>query len=123
MSERIDVGEVPERVVATFEKIADALDRLAKIEQQKFDRMFPEKPKHAGTIIRDGDDKREQFSDRPTDQWISETEAATPEGKSRFQERFETAQAGDGDSHAEKERGPVAAENRPKATRTVPKNK
>jgi hypothetical protein len=113
-----------ERFIVAFEKIAAALSTLATIEQKKFDKLYPpEAPKRDAIISRPDDDEREQFSDRPSDKWLAETEEATPEGKSRFRERFETPQAGDNKRTIKKERGPRKDRSQPRSTRPVPKGK
>ena len=76
-----------ERLATAFEKIATALDRLATIEHDKFVKQYPpEREKRAAEISKPSDDKREQFSDKPSKEWLEETEAAVP---SRFQQKFD----------------------------------
>jgi hypothetical protein len=77
-----------ERLASAFEKIADALTRLATVEERK---NPPERPKRAAEITRTDDDKREQYSDKASDEWLKETKEALP--KSRFQERLDKQSA------------------------------
>lgn len=89
-----------ERLASAFEKIADALTRLATVEERKFP---PEREKRAAEIIRPEEDKREQYSDKGTDKWFAETEKAT--APSRFQQRLDQQSAeGPKDSTAAKGR-------------------
>ena len=93
-----DVGQIfklggfTERTVSALELIADALQTRAKVESERLARDFPPErsPKNV-QINRTSDDKREQYSDKATDGWLRETEAALP--KSRFQKRAD-AQGG-----------------------------
>jgi hypothetical protein len=119
----LDMFEIDD-VAKGLHRIADALTTLATIEQKKFDKLYPpEATKRDAIISRPDDDEREQFSDRASDKWLAETEEATPEGKSRFQERFEAAQAGDG-KRVESQAGRAAKNRRqPRSTRPVPKGK
>ncbi len=82
-------GVLSERGVRSLELIADALQTLARVESERLSREYPPegRPKRATEINRTSDEKREQFSDRPSDKWVAETEAALP--KSRFQQRLD----------------------------------
>jgi hypothetical protein len=119
----IDMFEIDD-VAKGLHRIADALTTLATIEQKKFDKLYPpEAPKRDAIISRPDDDEREQFSDRASDKWLAETEEATPEGKSRFQERFEAAQAGDNQRTDKKVGRAHKDRSHPRSTRPVPKGK
>ena len=82
-------GGLTERGVRSLELIADALQTLARVESERLSREYPPegRPKRATEINRTSDEKGEQFSDRPSDKWVAETEAALP--KSRFQQRLD----------------------------------
>jgi len=96
-SEEFKFGALTERGVRSLELIADALQTLAKVESErerreidsakKFTEMN-ERIRHGAIINRASDEKREAFSDKATDKWVAETEAALP--KSRFEERLES---------------------------------
>jgi len=87
------LGHLTERFVQSIELIADALQTLAKVEAERLRKDHPDHrvPKPA-QINRASDEKREEFSDKPTDKWVAETEQALP--PTRFQERFNQAAAG-----------------------------
>ena len=116
-------GEDCEMSEDALSKIAEALERLATIEEKKFNLEHPVKPKQEGIIEKPEDEKREQFSDRADASWFAETEAATPEGKSRFLERFENPPAGNRESHDKAAGGTGKTEGKSKRTRKVPKSK
>jgi len=88
----LKLGGFSERTVSALELIADALQTFAKVESERLSREYPptRNPKNV-EINRTSDDKREQYSDKATDGWLRETEAALP--KSRFQQRAD-AQGG-----------------------------
>jgi hypothetical protein len=76
--------DADERAMA---RIASAFERIATIMEKRYAKEFPEpKVKRDAELIR-ADDRAEQFSDKPTDQWLSETENAA--GPSRFAKRLE----------------------------------
>lgn len=101
--------EQQERAIKALEGIASALHELAVVQQNRFAKDFPQRVAKPAVIERLGDDKKEQFSDKGTEQWFEETEAATSEGKSRFQKRFEDAEAGDSGGDAAKGSGTPTA--------------
>jgi hypothetical protein len=75
------------RDTRAMERIASALEGWLKLEREKFDKQFPApKVKRDAEIIR-ADERREQYNDKPTDEWIAETESAA--GPSRFAKRLE----------------------------------
>ena len=76
-----------ERLAAAFEKVASALERLAKVEEDRYLKQYPEKPRAVAKVITPDDDKREQFSDKASPGWFAETEKAT--SPSRFQKRLD----------------------------------
>jgi hypothetical protein len=78
--------EADERAMA---RIATALERWVALEEKRFAKEFPEpKVKRDAELIRaDAGDKREQYNDKPTDEWLRETENAA--GPSRFAKRLE----------------------------------
>ena len=68
------------------ERIADALAKLAGLQEKRFQKEFPkEKPKRPAVIERATDEKKEQYSDHADPEWVAETEATA----SRFQQRFD----------------------------------
>lgn len=80
-----------DRWIVALERIADALAKRAGIEEKRFQKDFPKrKPKRPAEIMRPEDEKKEQFSDRATDQWAEETEAVV----SRFQKRYDEGSKG-----------------------------
>ena len=82
-------GGLSERAVHSLELIADALQTLAKVESERLSREYPpERSPRATQINRTSDAQREQFSDKASESWLRETEAAIP--KSRFEERLES---------------------------------
>jgi len=93
----VALGSQVERGIRSLELIADALQTLAKVESER-QRMEVESAKklsemnerirHGAVINRASDEKREQFSDKASESWLRETEAAIP--KSRFEERLES---------------------------------
>ena len=96
----LKLGGFTERTVSALELIGDALQTLAKVESERALREVEaheklkdmnERIRRGAEINRASDDKREQFSDKATDGWLRETEAALP--KSRFQQRAD-AQSG-----------------------------
>ena len=93
----LKLGGFTERTVSALELIADALQTLANVESDRVRREVEaheklkdmnERIRRGAEINRASDDKREQFSDKATDGWLRETEAALP--KSRFQQRADT---------------------------------
>jgi hypothetical protein len=75
-----------DEVAAALDKIATALTRLAAVESKRFHKEYPkQKPKRAAEITRDTDDKDKQFNDRPTAEWVEETEQVA----SRFRKAFD----------------------------------
>jgi ribosomal protein L11 methylase PrmA len=96
-----ETGKREERAVFALEKIAEALTSLATVERERFDKEFPEKVKRVAEVIRRDEGKTEQFSDRPTDQWMRETEDAL--APSRFANRFKKAHP-DGEAPRQKRR-------------------
>ena len=73
----------------SMERIASALEDRNKIERERLEKQYPaEKQKRAAEIIDQKRERDEHYSDKPSGDWIKETEAALP--KSRFQERYET---------------------------------
>ena len=84
-----DDSRAMQRIAAALEGIVEALAKRNMIEQERLEKEFPpERAKRAAEIIR-SDDRAEQFSDKPTDQWLAETEAAA--GPSRFAQRLAEA--------------------------------
>ena len=82
-------GGLSERAVHSLELIADALQTLAKVESERLSREYPpERSPRGAQINRASDAQREQFSDKASESWLRETEAAIP--KSRFEERLES---------------------------------
>ena len=80
-----------ERLATAFEKIAAALENRNRIELDRLGKQYPpEREKRAAEIIRPDDERRQQFSDRASPEWIEETENALPQKKSRFEEKFES---------------------------------
>lgn len=78
-----------ERIATALTRLAAAFDQYNIICRERLNREFPrEKAKRAPEIINTESERREQFSDKPTDEWLRETLAATPE-TSRFQKRFD----------------------------------
>jgi hypothetical protein len=77
------------RIASAFEKIALALADSNIIEREKLAREFPlEKERRAAEVIRPDEDKRAQFNDHASPEWLKETEDAA--GPSRFQTRLES---------------------------------
>jgi len=91
-----------DRITTAFEKIADALTRLAVVEERKFP---PEKERRAAEIIR-SDENKELLSDKGTPDWFAETEAAT--GPSRFQQRLDETRKAEPERTSEPKRRRVA---------------
>jgi hypothetical protein len=84
-------GGLTERGIRSLELIADALQTLAKVESERLTREYPpERSPRATQINRASDDKREQYSDKASEEWLKQTEAAIPIPKSRFEERLES---------------------------------
>jgi hypothetical protein len=85
-----DLTESLDRDSRAMERIANAFERFAKVFEDRFNKDFPPaKVKREAELIR-SDERAEQFSDKPSDDWLKETEAAT--GPSRFAAR--AAEAG-----------------------------
>lgn len=84
-----------DRIATALTKLAQAIDQYNILYRRQLDLEHPqEKPKRAPEVISTTDERREQFSDRATDQWMRETEAAMPpETASRFQKRFNETDA------------------------------
>lgn len=74
-----------ERLATAFEKLADAMTRIAVVAERVYP---PEKEKRAAEIIDPNADRRDLYGDRARPEWFDETEQALP-GKSRFQQRFD----------------------------------
>src|ERR1035438_5935174 len=84
-----DIVNSIERDERAMERMASALERFAKVFEDRFNKDFPPlKVKRDAELIR-ADDRAEQFSDKPSDEWLSETENAA--GPSRFAQRLEEA--------------------------------
>ena len=80
-----------EKTATALNRIADALAKLAGLEEKKFQKQFPHlKRKRPAEITRPSDEKKEQFSDRATDEWVAETEGIV----SRFQKRYDEGAKG-----------------------------
>ena len=70
-----------------MERIADALERWVTLQEKRFAKEFPEpKVKRDAELIR-ADERANEYNDKPSDEWISETENAA--GPSRFAKRLE----------------------------------
>jgi hypothetical protein len=82
--------ESMERDERAIERIAAALEAWVKIERERLDKEFPPKVKQDAFILR-ADDRTEQFNDKPSEQWLAETENAA--GPSRFSKRLEESGA------------------------------
>jgi len=83
MSEKFDDAldrdsRAMERIARAFERIADAAERAYPPEKEN---------REPAVVILQDEDQREQYSDKPSKDWIDETEAALP--SSRFQERLQ----------------------------------
>lgn len=77
-----------ERIAAALARLATAFEQHNIICRERLQHEFPpEKAKRAPEVIRIEDERREQFSDAASEEWMRETEAAIP-GPSRFQKRF-----------------------------------
>ena len=82
------------RDTRAMERIADALDQaaialtaLAMVQKERLEKDFPApKVKRDAEIIR-ADERAEQYNDKPSNQWLEETQDAA--GLSRFAKRFE----------------------------------
>lgn len=70
-----------------LERIADALERWATVAEKRFEKEFPEaRAKRDAELIR-ADERADQYSDKPTDQWFDERpKDAEP---TRFAKRLE----------------------------------
>ena len=90
MSDEISDYHRSLRLVHAAERIADALAKLAGLEEKKFQKAYPkEKPRRPAVIERPSDEKKEQYSDRADSEWIGETEQVA----SRFQKRFDDSKS------------------------------
>lgn len=77
-----------ERIATALGRIAAAFEQYNVICRERLRHEFPpEKAKRAPEVIRIESERREQFSDVATDEWMRDTQAALPE-PSRFQKRF-----------------------------------
>lgn len=70
-----------------FERFLCSIESIARSLELRLKKEFPdEKPKIPAEIFRPDDDRREQFNDRPSEEWLEETESRLP---SRFQAKFD----------------------------------
>lgn len=78
------------RIADAFEKIAAELFERNRIERERLVLEFPvKKEPRPAEVIRPDEERRELLSDKPTKEWVEETEAALPQ--SRFAKRLDEA--------------------------------
>lgn len=73
-----------------LDKIASALDSIAKTMALRLERDFPQHEAKPMEINRPDEERRRELGDKAEPEWFVETEKALPE--SRFQKRFKAAQ-------------------------------
>ena len=78
------------------ERLVTAFEDYVKLERERFEKAFPpRKERRDAELIRSDDSTAERarnFSDRPTPEWLEETQAAT--GPSRFAQRLKENETG-----------------------------
>ena len=89
-----------ERIATALVRLAAAFDQYNILYRARLKLEFPpEKAKRAPEVIATESERREQYSDQPSDQWMRDTQAALDNQEpSRFQKRFN--QAGNSDRPA-----------------------
>ena len=85
-----------ERIAAALEKLSRAFDQYNILYRDRLNREFPPEKKKRGAeiIVSASESRREEIGDRPTDEWMRDTQAALDNQKpSRFQQRFDQTES------------------------------